>query len=478
MLTVISSLIGLIISLIFFAEWSLYFCGFVGLGALIGMMGYFEGWFHYYFSVGVSFDLLSWRLVYLTFWITGLMFLASLLVFNIKKFSREFIITISLLGIFLMMVFVVNDLISLYIFFEASLIPTFFLISGWGYQPERLKAGLYLFFYTIFGSLPLLLGILYLKGTLNTLRFHLFPGSRIFSLVLCLVIIGAFLIKIPMFLVHLWLPKAHVEAPVSGSIILAGVLLKLGGYGLLRIMVLFSSVFIVVGKILLILSLVGGILISLLCLRQFDLKALIAYSSVVHMGLALAGIIVVRMWGHQGALALMIGHGLCSSGLFAGANVMYERGGTRRILMNRGAINLFPRLILWWFVLCVCNMAAPPRLNLLGEISLIVSLVRWSTNVCLLLAGVSFFSAGYSIYLFSLVCHGKPVKSFGFFDVKAREFLLLVMHWYPLNVFILRSDLVFSWLWKDSLLRIITCGVIGVFLYLFRIIYVKLEAIG
>jgi len=446
MLILISILVGLIIRLFIFVEWRIFFCGVMCLSFIMGIFGYFEGWFYGYLRINLIYDLLRWRLIYLTFWITGLMLLASLVVYNTNKFSKEFICVIGLLIFFLIIVFLVRNLIVLYIFFEASLIPTFFLISGWGYQPERLKAGLYLFFYTMFGSLPLLLGILYLQSEVDTLSFHLFNYINFYDLLFCLIIIGAFLVKIPMFITHLWLPKAHVEAPVSGSIILAGVLLKLGGYGLLRLIVLFTPVFLLVGKFFIILSLIGGIIIRLLCLRQFDLKALIAYSSVVHIGLALAGVMVISIWGHQGILALILGHGLCSSGLFAGANIIYERGNTRRVLINKGIVNVFPSLILWWFILCVCNIAAPPSLNLLGEISLIISLVSWSTNICLLLALVSFFSAAYSIYLFSFVNHGKSIISFGGFDIKVREFILIVLHWLPLNFFILKSDLVFSWL--------------------------------
>jgi len=414
---------------------------------MIGSFIYFEGGFIYR-RIGIVFDLLRYMLVYLTFWIVALMFLASVMVYNYNKFSREFSLTIGILCFFLITMFFMGDLVWLYIFFEASLIPTFFLISGWGYQPERLRARLYLFFYTIVGSLPLLLGILYLGSHISTLSFSLFSVESYEGILMCLVIIGAFLIKMPIFLFHLWLPKAHVEAPVSGSIILAGVLLKLGGYGLLRVIILFPLTLIVFGKVFLVLSLVGGVLIRFICLRQFDLKALIAYSSVVHIGLALAGMMVVGTWGHQGTLTLMLGHGLCSSGLFAGANIIYERGGTRSMLLNKGIINIFPSIVLWWFVLCVCNIAAPPSLNLLGEIRLIVTLVSWSIGVCGLLAGVSFFSAAYSIYLFAMVRHGRVLGSFGFFDIKSREFIVLILHWIPLNVIIIKSDLVFTWLYS------------------------------
>ena len=178
-----------------------------------------------------------------------------------------------------------------------------------------------------------------------------------------------------MYFVHLWLPKAHVEAPIAGSIILAGVILKLGSYGVCRLIKIFLFRGLIINKFVIVIGLFGGGLVSILCISQMDIKALIAYSSVAHMRLVLAGIFTIRIIGLIGRMVLIIAHGLCSSGLFCLANIYYERSIRRRFYMNKGILSLLPRMSLFIFLFSVNNIAAPPSMNLLGEIILINRLV-------------------------------------------------------------------------------------------------------
>nr|YP_010587791.1 NADH dehydrogenase subunit 4 [Dicrotendipes pelochloris]WAB46400.1 NADH dehydrogenase subunit 4 [Dicrotendipes pelochloris] len=387
-------------------------------------------------------DVLSFGLILLSFWICALMVMSSSGVYFSNLNISYFLFNIIFLLFMLLLTFSCMNLFLFYVFFESSLIPTLFLILGWGYQPERLQAGLYLLFYTLFASLPLLMALFFIMNNFYSLNFLILKEFQINNFLLYLFLVFAFLVKMPMFLVHLWLPKAHVEAPVSGSMILAGVLLKLGGYGLIRMFSIIINISMKLNIFWIVLSLVGGFLVSLVCLRQIDLKSLVAYSSVAHMSLVIGGLMVLLSWGWGFSYSLMIAHGLCSSGLFYLVNLTYERLGSRSLLINKGMLAFMPSIAMWWFLLCSSNMAAPPSLNLMGEIGLLNSVLSWSQISMILLMLVSFFSAAYSLYLYSFSQHGKFNNgNYSFSFALNREYLVLILHWLPVNMLFLKSEL-------------------------------------
>nr|QUB07067.1 NADH dehydrogenase subunit 4 [Lilioceris yunnana] len=394
-------------------------------------------------SYYLGFDLISYLMVLLSFWICSLMIMASYKLLKYNYYTSIFMLLMVTLLLSLYLTFVSLNFFIFYLFFEISLIPTLFLIIGWGYQPERIEAGLYLLFYTLLMSLPMLIGIFYYNFYNYTLIFYFINDEKI-SLYMYMCINMVFFCKMPMFFIHLWLPKAHVEAPVAGSMILAGVMLKLGGYGLIRLMILFLKLSFKINFIFIIISLIGGLIVSLICIRQSDLKSLVAYSSVAHMGLVLSGLMTLSTWGVYGSLIMMLAHGLCSSGLFCLCNISYERSFTRSLYLNKGLLSIMPNLSFWWFMLSISNMAAPPSLNLLSEIMLINSLVAFNWLSMIFLMLLSFFSAVYSLYLFTFSQHGQfNFMSYSIYQGQYREYLLLFLHWFPLNILLLKGSFIF-----------------------------------
>lgn len=349
-----------------------------------------------------------------------------------------FLSTLKIILFLLILRFSVKSLITYYYYFEAVLLPVFFLVIIWGYQPERFLASLYMFFYTLTASLPLLLAISYMSLERGSRDLNCLPlnNYNVRSLII-IILRTAFLVKFPAYLVHLWLPKAHVEAPVSGSIILAGVLLKLGGYGLFLVMSILNLSYCFINLVV-VLSMLGGGFIAVLILRVPDLKVAIAYSSVVHMRIVITTLIRVRVVGFIGAVIIILVHGLTSSGIFRAVNIIYERSHSRSLILNKGLLSYSPLFTLFWFLLTILNFAGPFTINLLSEIIIIQRILVYSWVIVIPIRFLCFFSAAYNLNIYASSQQGLRIKTLeGYGSNRIREALILFRHIWPCMLLLL-----------------------------------------
>nr|YP_009058794.1 NADH dehydrogenase subunit 4 [Selenops bursarius]AIM52660.1 NADH dehydrogenase subunit 4 [Selenops bursarius] len=374
-------------------------------------------------------DTLSSMMIMLTLISVMLIIISSNMIKEISK-------TIIPILIILTLTFSVSNMLNFYILFEIVLIPTMILITLSGKQPERLQASIYLIIYTLTASLPLLTSIIYMKNNPSFLISNILMMK--FNLITFMTL--AFLVKMPMYFTHLWLPKAHVEAPLEGSMILAAVLLKLGGYGLLRFLPICIKSINKMNYWIISISLIGASATSLNCIRQKDLKSLIAYSSVAHMGLVLVGIFSSNYIGITGAVMMMIAHGLSSSALFLLVNDLYSKYHSRNILSFKGLITLIPNITFWWFMFMAINISAPPSINTISEIFLMSSMIYWNQYSMIMIFMVSLMTASFSMSLFVNLSHNKN-ELMSSYNTQQKIFLSLFIHLIPLILILMKMEM-------------------------------------
>lgn len=379
---------------------------------------------------------------YYSIWLIILsLWILRLIIMCLDKLRILKILMFLLLLFSLVIFFISIDLILFYLIFEIRLLPTFFLIIYWGANLERLNASYYLLLYILLISFPLLLYIfkIYIYGL--TLKFRLILlviEAYEFNFWGYIIIYMAFFIKMPIYIVHIWLPKAHVEAPVYGSIILAGVLLKIGRYGLIRMLEIFVKSRVKYNYLIFRVRIIGRVLVGIVCLVQVDIKSLVAYSSVVHINLILCRIMTLFNLGFLSRYIIILSHGLCSSGLFYIVNIYYRRRISRLLILNKGLIRKLSILIIWWFLLCSANFSFPFSINFIREILILIVIVNWDNFVIIYLILICFFRRAYSLYLFSYVQHGNFRYEEGVYNVRIiKEFMVLIIHFFPLIIFLL-----------------------------------------
>jgi len=392
-----------------------------------------HNWFGNIAAYHLGVDGISMLFVILTTFLMPFCVLASW--DSVQKRLKEYMIAFLLLEVVMVGVFVALDTVLFYVFFEATLIPMFIIIGVWGGK-DRVYASYKFFLYTLLGSVLTMLAIMAMywqAGTtdMTELLKHGFPAGM--QTWLWLACFAAFAVKMPMWPVHTWLPDAHVQAPTAGSVILAGVMLKLGGYGFIRFSLsmfpLASEHF---APFVFTLSVLAIIYTSLVAMMQEDIKKLIAYSSVAHMGYVTMGIFAANVQGLQGAIFQMLSHGIVSSALFLCVGVVYDRLHTREIAAYGGLVNNMPKYAVAFMVFTMANVGLPGTSGFVGEFLTIIGVFRANTWVALFAATGVILSASYALWLYRRVIFGALEKESlkAMLDLNTRERVIL----YPLVV--------------------------------------------
>ncbi|ALE16541.1 NADH-ubiquinone oxidoreductase chain M [Altererythrobacter epoxidivorans] len=380
------------------------------------------------FSYALGIDGIALMLIVLSVFLMPICILASWE--GIKKRVGEYMAAFLIMEMLMIGVFAAQDLFLFYIFFEAGLIPMYLIIGVWG-GDNRIYASYKFFLYTLLGSVLMLIAMFWMvaeAGTTDipTLMQYDFPvGAQTW---LWLAFFASFAVKMPMWPVHTWLPDAHVQAPTAGSVILAGVLLKMGGYGFIRFSLpMFPDASAQFAWFVFILSMIAVVVTSLIALVQHDMKKLIAYSSVAHMAIVTVGLFAFNVQGLEGAMMVMLGHGLVSGALFLCVGVIYDRLHTREISRYGGLSINMPRYATFFLLFTMASVGLPGTSNFIGEFLSLAGIYKVSTLVALVCTTGIILGAAYMLYLYRRVAFGeqKNADAAAMPDLNVREWTML-----------------------------------------------------
>jgi len=352
----------------------------------------------------------------------------------ITKNIKEYLILLLIMESMIILVFSVIDILLFYIFFESVLIPMYLIIGIWGARKEKQMAAYQFFLYTLIGSLLMLLRIIWLyinRGTTNFIILNDIDIKIEYQLWLWLRFFASFATKVPMIPLHLWLPQAHVEAPTAGSVILAGILLKLGSYGMIRFsLCLFPEASIYFTPLVYAMSLIGIIYASLTTIRQIDLKRIIAYSSVAHMNFVTIGIFTQTIQGVEGAIMLMISHGLISSALFISIGIIYDRFHTRLLPYYSGLRTIMPIYRIIFIFFTFANISFPGTASFIGELLILLGIFQSNIFVRILASVGIVLGAIYSIWLRNRILFRKTseyiITNNHYIDITRKELAIIL----------------------------------------------------
>jgi len=367
-----------------------------------------------------------------------LIFLCVLFVWE-EPLLKEYALTLLIIDLLLLLVFSALDVLLFYIFFEGILIPMYLMIGVWGSRERKIRAVYLFFFYTLFGSLLMLVGLMYIysiTGTLNLEYLLIWQFTFTEQCWLWLAFFMSFASKIPMFPFHVWLPEAHVEAPTVGSVLLAGILLKLGVYGFLRFsLTLFPDASLFFSPLVYLLSVLGVIYASLTAIRQTDLKRIIAYSSVAHMNLVTLGIFSFNTIGIEGSILQSISHGFVSGAMFLLVGILYNRYHSRLLYYYGGLVHVMPLYSAIFLIFTMANIALPGTSSFVGEFLLLCGIYKTNVVACIAGAIGVILCGAYSLWLYNRVIFGNLKISYTiqFKDLNFREFSILL----PLLFFVI-----------------------------------------